>query len=189
MQGRGKVGWAPLLSPSRSFSEAMAGFHLLGCSVLLSLLSKKLAASWRQRVMRESVMGVSGQCRDRKCHPPQYSHFHISGTGDLGLGLWSTVTFLAFSSCLGCLHLRGWRSADDTRETPDKSGVSWDKGEHRWCVPSLLPFGQPSAQQPVTPIKRWLRLGRGDWSWSFPPLQGSIGQPPLATHVLQGSHL
>lgn len=98
---------------------------------------------------------------------------------DLGrwLGLWTMVTFLAFSSYLGCLH----PSIFCRMETTGLVSAGTQKG---WCVPSLLPFEQPSAQQHVMPIKRWLRLGRGDRSWSFPLLQGSVGQPPLATHML-----
>lgn len=161
MRGRGKLDWAPLLSPSRSFSEAMAGFHLLGCSVLLLLLSKRLDCSLEAKGDGRACYGLSGLCGDRnwlpRCHPPRCSCFPISATGDLGLGLWSMVTFLAFSSYLGCLH----PSIFCRIETMGLVSAGTWRG---WCVPSLLPIGQPSAQRHVKPIKCWLRLDRGDWS-------------------------
>ena len=134
--------------------------------------------------MGEPVRGVSGLCGDRhclpQCHPSRCSRFHISGAGGLGLGLWNMVTFLAFSSYLGYLCL----SVFCREQTTGLVSAGIGRG---WCVPSLLPFGQPSAQQRVTPIKRWLRLGSGDRSRSFPSLQGSIGQHPLAARTLRGS--
>lgn len=81
--------------------------------------------------------GMSGLCRDRRslplCHPPQCSCFHVPGTEDLGrwLGLWATVTFLAFSSYPGCLH----PSVFCRLETPGLVSAGAWRG---WWVPSPL---------------------------------------------------
>lgn len=135
VQGRDKVGWAPLLSLSRSFWDAVAGFNLLGCSVLLLLLSKRLDCSLEAK--GRACPGVSGLCGDRRwlplCHPPQCSCFHIPGTEDLDrwLGLWAIVTFIAFSSYPGCLH----PSVFCKMETPGLVSAGAWRG---WWVPSPL---------------------------------------------------
>lgn len=84
----------------------MAGFHLLDCSVLLSLLSKRLDCSLEAKGDgRACHRGVWPVQRQKLPSPVPLTPVQpLSVMGDLGLGLWSTVTLLAFSSYLGCLH-------------------------------------------------------------------------------------